>query len=106
VPDLNQYPQPTGISKPVPDVHSEAILSYLTTWQHLRPHLAIAQILDQTTQEFGCCPQAITRALQWLRIDGSQAIGRLRRSELVQLARAVHRFWMQNLASEVSEATR
>jgi hypothetical protein len=36
-------------------------------------------------------------------VDGARAIGRLRRSELVQLARVVHRFWRHSLGgSELS----
>ena len=87
----------------LPDVHSDAILQYLTTRQHLRPHLAVIDVLDQTTERFGCCPLAIRRALQWLGIDGNRRIGRMRRSELVQLARAVHRFWMQNAAAAAEQ---
>jgi hypothetical protein len=81
------------------DVGSESILNFLTTRQHLHPHQAILDVLDQTTAQFGCCPQAIRRAIDWLGIDGARPIGRLRRSELVQLSRAVHRFWMQNTAA-------
>jgi len=80
------------------DVDSDAILAYLTTRQHLRPHLPATEVLDETVEAFGCCPQAIKRGIDWLGIEPSRPIGRLRRTELVQLARAVHRFWMQNAA--------
>lgn len=85
---------------------SDAILTYLTTRQHLRPHARISEILDQTTEAFGCCPAAIARALEWLGIEGDTSIGRLRRSELVQLACAVHRYWMQNAGSLTGVAGR
>jgi hypothetical protein len=78
------------------EVGSDAILNFLTTRQHLHPHQAIRDVLEQTTGQFGCCPKAIQRGIEWLGIDGARRIGRLRRSELVQLAMAVHRFWMQN----------
>jgi hypothetical protein len=58
-------------------------------------------VLEETTEQLGCCPQAIARALSWLHIDPSLAIGRLRRSEIMQLANAVHRFWQQNTAATV-----
>ncbi|HVT88893.1 MAG TPA: hypothetical protein VHD56_08585 [Tepidisphaeraceae bacterium] len=82
-----------------PNVDCDTILGYLTARQHLRPHAPLGQALQETTEAFGCCPQAIERALQWLGVDSSRAIGRLRRSELTQLARAVHRFWQQAIAA-------
>ncbi len=93
MPDLN--PPQTSHS----DVSADIILNYLTTRQHVAPHAPIAAQIERTTEEFGCCPQAIERAIEWLGIDGRRPIGRLRRSELVQLSRAVHRFWMQNRAA-------
>jgi hypothetical protein len=75
----------------------DALLTYLSSRQHLHPHATVHEVLDATIGSMGCCPRAIDRALEWLGIERTRAIGRLRRSELVQLARAVHRFWMQNL---------
>jgi hypothetical protein len=72
------------------------MLDHLTSQQHLHPHRTVKDVLDETTTAMGCCPRAIQRGIEWLGIDPARAIGRLRRSELVQLARAVHRFWMQN----------
>ena len=71
----------------------DAIVELLTDRQHLRPHLSVREVLEQATSELGCCPIAIDRATAWLNLDTSRAIGRLRRSELLQLARSVHRFW-------------
>lgn len=79
---------------PVP-ADGDALLFFLTTRQHLGPHDTIAQVLERTIDQFNCCPAAIARAIQWLKLDPAAAIGRLRRSELVQLARVLHRFWSQ-----------
>jgi hypothetical protein len=76
---------------------SDVILNHLTTRQYLQPHASVQDVLAQTVELFGCCPDAITRGIEWLAIDPAQPIGRLRRTELVQLAKAVHRFWMQNV---------
>src|SRR5450432_2734263 len=84
------------------DVDANAILTYLTARQHLRPLKPIREVLDQTTQAFGCCPAAITRGISWLGIEENRPIGRFRRSELVQLANAIQRFWLQNLAAAQS----
>lgn len=85
-----------------PDISAEDILSHLTDRQHLRPHASVREVVEQTIERFGCCPQAIARAMDWLKIDPNSAIGRLRRSELVQLAMSVHRFWMQGSAAPAS----
>jgi hypothetical protein len=80
---------------------SDAILNRLTSSQHLQPHRALGEVLRQTIDELGCCPVAVDRAMQRLRLDWSQPIGRLRRTELTQLARSIFRFWRQtNLATE------
>jgi hypothetical protein len=81
------------------DVDANAILTFLTARQHLRPHAPIHEVLEQSTQIFGCCPNAISRGIQWLGVDPQRPIGRFRRSEILQLANAIHRFWMQNLAT-------
>jgi hypothetical protein len=90
-------------ASPTPDVDSDALLGYLTSRQHLHPHAPVLQVLDQTIDVFGCCPNAVRRALPWLGIAPGTSIGRLRRSELVQLARAVHRFWTQAAAEPVAQ---
>src|SRR5438045_3777828 len=80
---------------------ADAILNRLTTSQHLQPHRALGDVLKETIEQLGCCPEAIDRAMQWLQLDWSQPIGRLRRTELTQLARAIFRFWRQsNLSAQ------
>jgi hypothetical protein len=77
----------------------DQIVNLLTDRQHLHPRLSIQEVLEQATRELGCCPQAIARAVEWLKIDASRAMGRLRRSELLQLARSVDRFWRESVAA-------
>ncbi len=74
----------------------ENLLEILTTRQHLAPHEPVAQALARTIDEMGVCPNATAQALQWLQLDGGTSIGRLRRTELMQLARTVYRFWREN----------
>lgn len=78
-----------------PHVDADAILGYLTTQQHLHPKSTVQQILESTIEQFNCCPEAVSRAQEWLKLNGQSPIGRLRRGELIQLARVVHRFWGQ-----------
>jgi hypothetical protein len=88
----------------VPATEADAILNRLTTSQHLQPHRPLGDVLKQTIEELGCCPVAVDRAMQWLQLDWSQPVGRLRRTELTQLARAIFRFWGQsNLTAQPAE---
>ena len=72
---------------------TQLILDAFTTRQHLRPHQPIGQVLPSIVAEVGCCPNAIAQAMEWLHIDPAMAIGRLRRTELMQLSRSIQRFW-------------
>src|SRR3954447_2204925 len=82
----------------------DSLVQLLTHRQHLRPHLSVREVLEQSTTELGCCPVAIERAVEWLNLDASRPIGRLRRSELLQLARSVHRFWRASAANADADA--
>lgn len=50
----------------------------------------------------GACPAAASRALAWLDLAADRPIGRLRRAELIQLARSTHRFWVESRAGNTS----
>jgi hypothetical protein len=71
----------------------ERIVTALQRQQFVWPHQQIAQALERARGETGFCPQAAERALDALGIDSARQVGRLKRCELVQLARAVERFW-------------
>jgi hypothetical protein len=73
----------------------QRLLDELTTRQHLSPHAAVADALARTVDCLDVCPVAMDQAVQWLAIDPRTSIGRLRRTELTQLARSIHRFWRQ-----------
>jgi hypothetical protein len=83
---------------PVDDT-PDSIVELLTNRQHLHPHTSVHEVMAQATGELGCCPIAIDRAIRWLNLDPTRAIGRLRRGELLQLARSVHRFWHAQVAA-------
>ena len=91
---MTPIPQNTAAARQTQS--ADVILNHLTTRQHLQPHASVQDVMAQTVELYGCCPQAVARGIEWLQIDPALPIGRLRRSEIVQLARAVHRFWMQN----------
>ena len=73
----------------------DAIISDLSTRQYLTPHQPLEDALAAAQNELGFCPAAAQTASRWLNLDPHQAIGRLRRTELIQLARSIHRFWRQ-----------
>jgi hypothetical protein len=74
-------------------MNSDDLVQLLTHRQHTHPHMTVKAVMEQATAELGCCPQAIARATDWLQMDVNRAVGRLRRAELLQLARAIYRFW-------------
>jgi hypothetical protein len=73
----------------------DSLLDALTTAQYLSPHESLAQALTRTADALGVCPQAVNHAITWLQVKPATPIGRLRRTELMQLARSIHRFWRQ-----------
>ena len=82
-----------------PALEADIILNDLSTRQYLTPHVPLKDVLAAEERELGVCPRAAETALQWLGFDPATSIGRLRRSELSQLARSIERFWRQALAS-------
>jgi len=75
------------------------ILDVLTRRQFTHPHTPLKQALEATIEEVGCCPIAVETAMRWLQMDWNLSIGRLRRTELTQLARSIHRFWRQSVGA-------
>ena len=82
---------------------SEMVLEALTRRQHLHPHAPLKQVLQETIDELHCCPQAVSRAVEWLELDWQKPIGRLRRTELTQLARSIYRLWRQSVTESAAQ---
>ncbi len=80
-------------------IDSEAILEALTQRQFLQPHSPLNEALPQVADELRLCPEAVAQALAWLEVDATRVIGRLRRSELSQLAKSIHRIWRHAAAT-------
>jgi hypothetical protein len=70
----------------------------------LRPHEPVREVLRAAVDELGCCSAAVERGLEWLTVDPALPVGRLRRSELIQLGKSISRFWRQ--ASQTDAAAR
>ena len=84
------------IQSNMPPINAERIVEVLSEQQYLRPHQSIEQAAVIMGDTLGVCPGATKRAIVLLRIDPFVAVGRLRRTELIQLGRTIHRFWRQN----------
>lgn len=91
---MNPHDSPTSARRTL-DEEFDRLLQVLTSHQHLHPHEPVAQALARTVDLMDVCPIAIEQAIAWLQIDPTTSIGRLRRTELTQLARSIHRFWRQ-----------
>ena len=77
----------------------ENLLHLLTTRQHLWPHEPVSEALSHTVADLNVCPNAIAQSLERLHLDANHSIGRLRRTELMQLARTIHRYWRASAQS-------
>jgi hypothetical protein len=69
------------------------ILSTLSEWQYLRPHRPLSDVIADAVAKLGICPDAAQRAVDRLEMDASHPVGRLRATELTQLARCMQRMW-------------
>jgi hypothetical protein len=83
---------------------ADRIVDALSDQQHLRPHQSAAQAVQAVVDRLEICSEAASQALQTLQIQQSQAIGRLRRTELIQLGRTVHRLWRQSVVPATGES--
>jgi hypothetical protein len=72
------------------------IVAALQRVQFTHPHAFIRSAVESAGRDVGFCPQAARHALAWLGLQADTSIGRLRRSEILQLARSIQRFWRQN----------
>lgn len=73
-------------------VDAETLLDFFTERQYVKPRASVWELLLDAEQRFGVCPAVSRRALTWLELEESRSVGRLRRTELMQLARCLHRF--------------
>jgi len=83
----------TGLSNMPTD--SQSLFTHLSTQQFLHPHRSLKRALDLAVRELHYCPAGSDRAMHWLDIEPHQLVGRIRRTELAQLARSTHRFSKQ-----------
>jgi hypothetical protein len=83
---------------------SDDLLAGLTQQQYLNPQQPLRDALSAAQQKIGFCPLAAEAAVKWLQTDDARPIGRLRRTELMQLARCIDRFWQQAQAAELGQA--
>jgi len=81
-----------------PATVADDILKDLTIRQFLHPHDSVYDVIERSAKTLGFCPRAAAHAMRWLQVDPRSSIGRLRRTELTQLARSVHRFWQHAAA--------
>jgi hypothetical protein len=84
-------------------VSSDALLAALTTHQHVHPHDAVGHAVHVIGDALGVCPNAAETAMARLQVNAGRSIGRLRRTELIQLARAIHRLWSQQRVDNTSQ---
>lgn len=82
----------------------ERFVELLSEQQHLLPHQSVKRAVEAAGERVGLCPGAGRRGLEVLGIAESTKVGRLRRSELIQLGRTIYRIWRQNAAAHLEES--
>ena len=87
---------------PIPITDADGLLRELTVRQHLTPHRPLGQVVAEIVERVGACPVAADGAMTWLDLQPDRSIGRLKRGELSQLARSMHRLWSQALAANAA----
>lgn len=88
----------------LPSATPERIVEVLSEQQYLRPHQSVGDAVAATIERLGVCPDAAGRALVALGLSSVVLIGRLRRTELIQLGRTVHRLWRQNVVDAAGQS--
>jgi hypothetical protein len=83
---------------------AERIVNVLTDQQFLQPHRTVGDAVEAAGAKAGFCPGAGRQAIELLGVNAEKSVGRLQRSELVQLARAIYRLWRQNAAAKQPES--
>ena len=76
---------------------ADRVVEALTRRQFIRPHQTVGAAVAGVVEELGVCPEAAREAVEFLGVDSGISVGRLRRTELIQLARTVYRMWRQNV---------
>lgn len=79
---------------------SDRLVEALSKQQFLKPHQSVEEGIAAVVSELGVCPEAARLAVESLRIDPTLSFGRLRRTELMQLGRTIHRRWGQSVVEE------
>jgi hypothetical protein len=75
----------------------DRLVEVLSEEQFLKPHQSVASTMAAVVDRLGVCPGAAEEAVRALGVGLDQSIGRLRRTELMQLARTLHRYWRQSV---------
>jgi hypothetical protein len=79
-------------TRPAPPTSAaDRLIDLLSERQHLRPHEGVATATAHAASLLGIASEVAAKAIEQLGLDGARAVGRLRRTELMQLGRAVYR---------------
>ena len=79
---------------------ADRLVDALSKQQFIKPHQSVDEGVTAVVGQLGVCPEAARYAIETLRIDPSVSFGRLRRTELMQLGRTMHRLWRQSVVEE------
>jgi ribosomal protein S13 len=81
---------------------SDRLVEALSREQFLKPHESVEDAVSAIVNELGVCPEAAAGAMEALNVQPDMRVGRVRRTELMQLARSISRFWRQAVIEETT----
>jgi hypothetical protein len=81
---------------------AERLVQALSNQQFLKPHQSVEDALGAVVDELGVCPEAARVAMETLQVEAATPVGRMRRTELMQLARTLSRLWRQHVVEETT----
>lgn len=81
---------------------SDRLVEALSREQFLKPHESVEDAVSAIVNQLGVCPGAASAAMDALNVQSGMSVGRVRRTELMQLGRAIHRFWRQVVIEETT----
>src|SRR4051794_18613243 len=81
---------------------SDRLVDALSEQQFLKPHQTVKDAVNSVVGQLGVCPDAARVAMEALRVEPATRVGRMRRTELMQLGRALYRHWRQAVVEETT----
>jgi hypothetical protein len=86
----------------VNDLGARQIADALEQRQYTHPHQLVRDALEEIRESVGFGDDIASEALERMGVNTEAQIGRLRHTELLQLARSIARFWRESVPMAIA----